>query len=273
MKRIILLITITFLFGCNQKKDEIELVRVQNENEYLFIDQSNYGNGLSEMGVFSFDEVQSEMISKSIEEIKAKINELKLTDEVLNKPLYFSYKVYVNGDGKIEKLASLSSISEEIDKYLISQMSKWEMNKFSSTYPLKYAFNWDFTLFKPQRENYFSVLNSSLPISETLNKEKNQIYFIQVEEMPEPIGGIKAIQEKIKYPEFAKKAGIEGRVYVKAFIDENGDVVNTEIIKGLDGGLNEAALEAVKTTKFVPGKQRGKAVKVQVSVPILFKLQ
>ena len=91
--------------------------------------------------------------------------------------------------------------------------------------------------------------------------------------MPEPIGGIKSIQEKIHYPEIAKRAGIEGKVYVLAFIDENGDVKNVKIIKGIGAGCDEAALDAVKQTKFIPGGQRGKAVKVRVSIPISFKLQ
>ena len=103
--------------------------------------------------------------------------------------------------------------------------------------------------------------------------EEEPQYFVAVEEMPEPIGGIQAIQSKIVYPEIAKRAGIEGKVYVLAFVDETGTVTKAEIIKGLGAGLDEAALNAVKATKFKPGKQRGKPVKVQVSIPIVFKLQ
>ena len=51
--------------------------------------------------------------------------------------------------------------------------------------------------------------------------------------MPEPIGGMFAIQEKIKYPEIAKRAGIEGKVIIQAFIDENGNVVQAKVIKGI----------------------------------------
>jgi periplasmic protein TonB len=98
-------------------------------------------------------------------------------------------------------------------------------------------------------------------------------YFVAVEDMPEPIGGIAAIQQKIVYPEIAKRAGIEGRVYVKAFVDENGTVTKVEVEKGLGAGCDEAAEKAVKETKFKPGKQRGKPVKVQVVIPIVFKLQ
>ena len=111
------------------------------------------------------------------------------------------------------------------------------------------------------------------PPKEEKKVEEEPTYFVAVEEMPEPIGGIQAIQSKIIYPEIAKRAGVEGKVYVLAFVDETGEVTNAKILKGLGAGLDEAALNAVKQTKFKPGKQRGKPVKVQVSIPIVFKLQ
>ncbi|HCY77779.1 MAG TPA: energy transducer TonB [Ignavibacteriales bacterium] len=103
--------------------------------------------------------------------------------------------------------------------------------------------------------------------------EEEPVYFVAVEEMPEPIGGISEIQKKIIYPEIAKRAGVEGKVYVLAFVDESGTVTDAKIIKGIGAGCDEAALDAVKKTKFKPGKQRGKAVRVQVSIPVVFKLQ
>lgn len=103
--------------------------------------------------------------------------------------------------------------------------------------------------------------------------EEEPVFFVAVEDMPEPIGGIEAIQKKIIYPDIARRAGVEGRVFVKAYVDETGVVTKTEVIKGIGAGCDEAAEAAVKQTKFKPGKQRGKPVKVQVSIPILFKLQ
>lgn len=97
-------------------------------------------------------------------------------------------------------------------------------------------------------------------------------FFVAVEEMPEPIGGIEGIQKKIIYPEIAKRAGVQGRVYVKAFVDESGVVKKAEVLKGIGAGCDEAAVAAVMKTRFKPGKQRGKPVRVQVSIPILFKL-
>jgi protein TonB len=93
------------------------------------------------------------------------------------------------------------------------------------------------------------------------------------EVMPEPIGGIAAIHSKIEYPPFAKRAGIQGKVFVKAYVDENGIVQKVELLKGIGAGCDEEAMNAVKNTRFSPGKQRGKPVRVQVTVPIKFVLK
>ncbi|MGK9367950.1 energy transducer TonB [Melioribacter sp. Ez-97] len=111
------------------------------------------------------------------------------------------------------------------------------------------------------------------PPKEEAKEEEEAVFFVAVEEQPEPIGGIEAIQKKIIYPEIAKRAGVQGRVYIKAFVDENGNVVKAEVIKGIGAGCDEAAVKAVMETKFKPGRQRGKPVKVQVSIPVVFKLQ
>jgi len=98
-------------------------------------------------------------------------------------------------------------------------------------------------------------------------------YKIEADEMPAPVGGIKGIQEKVIYPEDAKDEEIEGTVLVKTFINENGDIIWTEVLKSDHSSLDSSALDAVKKVRFTPGKQKGKNVKVQIVVPISFKLQ
>ena len=120
----------------------------------------------------------------------------------------------------------------------------------------------------PKVEEEISVPPPKAVIEET----EESTFFVAVEEMPQPIGGLQGIQEKISYPEIAKRAGVEGKVFIKAFVDETGTVVNAEVVKGIGGGCDEAALEAILQTKFTPGKQRGKPIKVQVTVPVVFKL-
>jgi len=98
--------------------------------------------------------------------------------------------------------------------------------------------------------------------------------FIDVpQELPQPVGGLKAIQEKIHFTEIAKRAGIEGTVYIEAKIDKKGNVVDAIVKKGLGAGLNEEALNAVLSTKFHPGRQRGKPVNVRMVIPIKFVLK
>lgn len=110
------------------------------------------------------------------------------------------------------------------------------------------------------------------PAPEEEVEEEPEIFVI-VEQMPELIGGLAAIQKKIKYPEIAKKAGVEGRVIVQFIVDENGDVLDPQVVRGIGAGCDEEAVRAVQQAKFEPGKQRGKAVKVKMSLPITFKLK
>lgn len=101
-----------------------------------------------------------------------------------------------------------------------------------------------------------------------------RVRFIPYDEPPEPLGGFAAIQRNVKYPEIAQEAGIEGTVVVQAFVNEFGRVTECVILKGVPNtGLDEAAIEAIKKTKFKPAKQRDRNVGVYISIPVIFKLQ
>ncbi|GJQ21052.1 MAG: hypothetical protein HBSIN02_14070 [Bacteroidia bacterium] len=102
--------------------------------------------------------------------------------------------------------------------------------------------------------------------------DEDEQYFVVVEEMPRIVGGVEALARVLEYPELAIRAGVQGRVYVQAYVDEKGRVTKTEIIKGIGAGCDEAAMEAVKKITFIPGRQRGIPVKVKVSVPVVFRL-
>ncbi|MFB6271960.1 MAG: energy transducer TonB [Salinibacter sp.] len=103
-------------------------------------------------------------------------------------------------------------------------------------------------------------------------KEKEQEIFMVVEQQPD-CGGIKQVQKKATYPEFAKKAGIEGQVIVQFVVNEQGKVTNPKVVRGVHELLNKEALRAVKKLNCTPGKQRGEAVKVRMSLPVTFRLQ
>lgn len=108
--------------------------------------------------------------------------------------------------------------------------------------------------------------------TEIKSEFQNEEYLAFAEQMPEPVGGLEGIYKTIKYPELAVKSGVQGKVYVLAFINEDGKVEDVKIVKGIGAGCDEATIEAVKKSKFVPGKSAGKNVKVKMSLQIQFKL-
>ncbi|MEJ8803582.1 energy transducer TonB [Pontibacter sp. H249] len=101
--------------------------------------------------------------------------------------------------------------------------------------------------------------------------------FINAEEMPEFVGGEKAmlqfIGRKIKYPAAAQRENIEGLVVVTFVVTKSGDISDVEIIKGLGYGTDEEAVRVVKAMpKWKPGKQNGRLVAVRYTLPIRFSL-
>ncbi len=103
--------------------------------------------------------------------------------------------------------------------------------------------------------------------------EDEEDFFTVVENMPELIGGLAGLQSSITYPEMARKAGIEGRVFLQFIVNERGEVENPRVIRGIGGGCDEEALKAIQKAKFKPGLQRGRPVRVQYNLPVVFKLQ
>jgi TonB family protein len=98
--------------------------------------------------------------------------------------------------------------------------------------------------------------------------------FVEYDKPPTPKGGFEAIQKHLKYPEIARKAGIEGTVMVELLIDENGNIGYTKILESLgsDNGCDEAAIHALKSCIWLPAQKDGKSVAVSIKVPVQFKL-
>ncbi len=100
----------------------------------------------------------------------------------------------------------------------------------------------------------------------------DSIYFADVEVIPEPIGGMNTIYKKLVYPQEAKEKKIEGTVKILAYIEKDGEVSSAEIVEGIGYGCDENARLSVYYTRFKPGLQKGNRVKVQMIIPIEFKL-
>lgn len=104
-------------------------------------------------------------------------------------------------------------------------------------------------------------------------QEEEEDFFVVVEQMPELDGGMGKLQQSVKYPEMARRAGIEGRVTIQFIVNEKGNVENARVVRGIGGGCDEEALKAVEKAKFQPGMQRGRPVRVQYALSINFRLE
>jgi TonB family protein len=110
-----------------------------------------------------------------------------------------------------------------------------------------------------------------LPI---LNREQE---FFEAEEPAEPSGGIvtfyKYVNQNLKYPKVAKRMGVEGKVFVSLIIEEDGNIKDVKVIKGIGAGCDEEAVRLVKEyPKWISGRHSGKAVRQKYTVPITFRL-
>ncbi len=113
---------------------------------------------------------------------------------------------------------------------------------------------------------------------EIVEEESNEPdFFTIVEDMPAFPGGdaalLKYIAENVEYPAIAKENGITGVVYVSYIVDRDGSIKDVKVVRGADPFLDKEAKRVVKTLKgYKPGKQRGKPVPVQFTIPIRFVL-
>ena len=107
--------------------------------------------------------------------------------------------------------------------------------------------------------------------------EEQQIFQV-VEEMPEFPGGMgecmKFLGKNIKYPTISQENGVQGRVIVQFVVNRDGSIVDPVVVRGVDPYLDKEALRVISMMpKWKPGKQRGKAVRVKYTVPVMFRLQ
>jgi len=110
-------------------------------------------------------------------------------------------------------------------------------------------------------------------IEEEKKYENDSTFYKSVEVMPEPYGGMKAIYKKIGYPQEALEEKVEGVVKVLAFVDRDGEVLDATIVEGIGFGCDEAARLAILYHRFKPGLIKGQKVKVQMEIPVEFKLE
>lgn len=112
---------------------------------------------------------------------------------------------------------------------------------------------------------------------ENQNSVDNEIYEV-VENMPRfPNGGMSALMqylnENIRYPEAAVKAGVQGRVTVQFIVDKDGSIDDVKTLRGVNPDLDAEAIRVIKMMpRWEPGTHKGNPVRVKYTVPVMFRL-
>ena len=107
--------------------------------------------------------------------------------------------------------------------------------------------------------------------------KEDEVYHV-VDDMPEFPGGmdklLQFINDNMQYPTKAQTEGIQGKVIVQFIIDEDGYIIEPNIVRSVESSLDNEALRLIKMLpQWKPGTLKGKAVKVKYTVPVAFKLK
>jgi len=218
----------------------------------------------------------------TIKEYKGYSNEVYLT--VANKKFFNHFR-------KVILKSSYTQISKDVEKNVIETTYrrsplqadlKENLNNFYRIKLLNYHHN---QTRENNRKQHVEIVEDEVEIEDTeadeeilvIEEEDDDDFHTIVENMPEFPGGdlalMKYLQRNIRYPSVAKEYNITGKVYVNYIVDKKGYVTNVKIVRGVDKSLDAEALRVVKSLpKYKPGKQRGKPVRVQFTIPINFTL-
>jgi periplasmic protein TonB len=126
----------------------------------------------------------------------------------------------------------------------------------------------------PDETDYSEEIHDIGTEDEIIEEEVIPHYLVEIK--PEFIGGeaalMKFLASKIRIPEMAKHAGVNGRIYVEFIIDEEGNVTNIQLLNELGYGCDEVALKAFEQMPaWIPGIQQNRKVKVRMRQPIGFR--
>ncbi|MDQ4140138.1 MAG: M56 family metallopeptidase, partial [Bacteroidota bacterium] len=229
-----------------------------NSNEvFTFVEQApSFPGGMEEMITFLGKNIKYPAAAKN-----ANLEGIVIAEFVITKT------------GKITDVKIVKSLSPETNteaKRVIGLMPDWEPGKQEGK-PL----NVKFTL--PIRFALGDGSSEKIRGFIQYQDKTNKTIFTQVEELPQFPGGLEKMYtflgKNIKYPKAAQKANVEGSVIVQFVVTEQGIIKDLSILKGLTAETNAEALRVIKLMpNWIPGKQNGKPVNVQYTLPLRFSL-
>lgn len=260
MKIFSMLVLAAVFMSCNETK-EPEIIDTTEKDSYM----SSQELALALKGGFKYNSPEWKEVIKLLEQQSGR------EPERFNAQGFtFRSVIYFSETGNVNKIVLLESINKDIDNAVLKFIRKTfhadppEINHKQVKSHTGFVFNYSSSglSFFPRVDNFL------IP-----GEEPESQYLTSVDEMPLPVGGIEDIAKRMKYPEEAKKQAIEGKVLVKLLVDEFGNPQKSSIVKSVHPLLDAEARDVLMKTKFTPGKKEGKAIKVQIIVPISFRLK
>lgn len=95
-----------------------------------------------------------------------------------------------------------------------------------------------------------------------------------VAEPPRPEAGMQGMMAGLRYPDKARDAKQQGRVFVEFVVSEDGDVRDVRVMRSSGHDLlDREAARLVEQTEFQPGRIDGRGVAVRMVLPINFRLR
>ena len=187
-------------------------------------------------------------------------------------------QMVVTKEGDIAEAKVVRSIDPLLDAEalrVINSMPKWKPGKQKGE-----AVNVKYTIpvmFRLSNEASESPESKSASAPREAKVDENGIHMV-CEEMPEFPGGMREcmnfLGKNVKYPATAQEKGIQGRVIVQFVVNRDGSIVEPKVVRGVDPELDAEALRVISIMpKWKPGKQKGEAVRVKYTIPVMFRLQ
>ena len=217
-------------------------------------------------------------------------SELSYVNDILDGPAKFYHE---NGKAKLEKNYSRGILNGWVREYFLNGNLKEEYSvktgvldgdkkEFAENGQLLKIFSYTDGILL-NRQNFDAESPAALVASKEVTEPEVKKEIVEEKVKPVeikedvitqayPVGGTETIQTKIIYPEHAQKFGLEGKVELLVTIDESGTPVNVIVKKGIGLGCDEAAINAVKQSKFVASTKNGVPVQSELPVTLEFKL-
>ncbi len=200
----------------------------------------------------------------------------------------FAYRFFINENGLIDKLIIINGFGDKLDGKVLKLLEQLKFtpaiigdstvksqigfliflslnDSLKVQYPFRYSINT-----KKGRTNVMRILGAQQETSSLIYMNE---YTLAADDIPRPVGGLRRLQKNIVYPDDSLNNETEGIVLVATFVNENGFVDVTRIVRGINHEIDLAAMQAVQITQFKPARYKGETVKAQLIIPVEFNIE